>query len=81
MVVESAWTYRHPPRISKMKLYRLEQAPPKIREIALEGADPADGRYRALTARGKTKTVVRTAIAPGLVGFSGRPPAKPRQSA
>ncbi|WP_352780378.1 transposase [Mesorhizobium sp. M0913] len=32
--VESAWTYRHPPKLGKMKLYRLEQAPPKVREIA-----------------------------------------------
>ena len=34
MLVESAWTYRHPPRVGKTKLYRLEQAPPKVREIA-----------------------------------------------
>jgi transposase len=34
MLVESAWTYRHPPRIGKMKLYRLEQTSPKVREIA-----------------------------------------------
>lgn len=34
MLVESAWTYRYPPKIGKTKLYRLEQAPPKVREIA-----------------------------------------------
>ncbi|ESW70566.1 hypothetical protein X773_28225 [Mesorhizobium sp. LSJC285A00] len=34
MLVESAWAYRHPPKIGKPKLYRLEQAPLKVREIA-----------------------------------------------
>jgi transposase len=34
MLVESAWTYRHPPKVGARKLYRLEQAPPKVREIA-----------------------------------------------
>lgn len=36
MLVESAWTYRHPPRVGKAKLYRLEQTTPKVREIARE---------------------------------------------
>ncbi len=34
MLVESAWTYRHPPKIGKAKLYHLEAVPPKVREIA-----------------------------------------------
>jgi transposase len=34
MLVESAWTYRHPPRVGAKKLYRLERASPKVREIA-----------------------------------------------
>ena len=34
MLVESAWTYRHPPRIGKAKLYKLEHVSPKIRDIA-----------------------------------------------
>ena len=34
MLVESAWTYRHPPGIGKAKLYRLEVVPPNVREIA-----------------------------------------------
>jgi transposase len=69
MIVESAWTYRFPPRIGKTKLYRLEHAPPKVREIAWKAQTRLTARYRALTARGKKTTVVCTAIARELVGF------------
>lgn len=69
MLVESAWTYRHPPRIGKVKLYRLEQTSPKVREIAWKAQTRLTARYRALSARGKKTTVVCTAIARELVGF------------
>lgn len=69
MLVESAWTYRHPPRIGKAKLYRLEQAPPKVREIAWKAQARLTARFRKLVARGKRTTVVCTAIARELVGF------------
>lgn len=69
MLVESAWTYRHPPRIGKAKLYKLEQAPPKVREIAWKAQTRLTARYRALSGRGKKTTVVCTAIARELVGF------------
>ena len=52
-----------------MKLYRLEQAPPKVREIAWKAQTRLTSRYRALIARGKKTTVVCTAIARELVGF------------
>lgn len=45
MLVESAWIYRHPPKIGKTKLYRLEQASPALREIAWR----AQRRLRAAT--------------------------------
>ena len=69
MLVESAWTYRHPPRIGRAKLYKLEQAPPKVREIAWKAQARLTARYRALCARGKKTTVVCTAIARELAGF------------
>lgn len=69
MLVESAWTYRHPPKIGKTKLYRLEQAPPVVREIAWKAQSRLTARYRKLVARGKRTTVVCTAIARELVGF------------
>lgn len=69
MLVESAWTYRHPPKIGAAKLYRLEQAPPKVREIAWKAQSRLTARYRTMSARGKRTTVVCTAIARELVGF------------
>lgn len=65
----SAWTYRHPPRVGKVKLYRLEQTSPEVREIAWKAQTWLTARYRALSARGKKTTVVCTAIARALVGF------------
>jgi transposase len=69
MLVESAWTYRHPPKVGARKLYRLEQAPPKVREIAWKAQSRLTARYRMLTGRGKRTTVVCTAIARELTGF------------
>lgn len=69
MLVESAWTYRHPPRVGRVKLYKLEQAPPKVREIAWKAQARLTSRYRALCARGKRPTVICTAIARELAGF------------
>ncbi|MFO1114426.1 MAG: IS110 family transposase [Beijerinckiaceae bacterium] len=69
MLVESAWTYRHPPKIGRAKLYRLQQAPPIVREIAWKAQVRLTKRYRVLSAGGKKSTVVCTAIARELVGF------------
>jgi transposase len=69
MLVESAWTYRHPPRVGAKKLYRLEQASPKVRDIAWKAQTRLTTRYRMLSGRGKKTTVVCTAIARELVGF------------
>lgn len=69
MLVESAWTYRHPPKVGAKKLYRLEEAPPKVREIAWKAQSRLTARYRMLAARGKRTTVVCTAIARELAGF------------
>ena len=69
MLVESAWTYRHPPRIGKTKLSVGFGGPPRVREIAWKAQTRATARYRALSARGKRTTVVCTAIARELVGF------------
>jgi transposase len=69
MLVESAWTYRHPPKIGKEKLYRLEAASPRVREVAWKAQSRLTARYRALSGRGKKATVVCTAIARELVGF------------
>ncbi len=69
MLIESAWTYRHPPKVGAKKLYRLEQAPPKVREIAWKAQSRLTARYRMLSGRGKRTTVVCTAIARELAAF------------
>ncbi len=69
MLVESAWTHRHPPRIGKVKLYRLEAVSPKVREIAWKAQTRLTARYRSLSGRGKKTTVICAAIARELVGF------------
>jgi transposase len=69
MLVESAWIYRHPPKVGKAKLYKLEQTSPKVREIAWKAQARLTARYRALSVKGKKTTIVCTAIARELVGF------------
>jgi transposase len=69
LLVESAWTYRHPPRIGAKKLAQMQHVPPKVREIAWKAQSRLSARYRALAARGKRLTVVCTAIARELAGF------------
>src|SRR4051794_25543944 len=69
LLVESAWTYRHPPRVGKAKLPKLERVSPRVREIAWKAQSRLTARYRALTARGKKTTVTCTAIARELAAF------------
>jgi transposase len=69
MLVESAWTYRHAPRLGAHKLYILEKVPPEVREIAWKAQTRLTARYRRLAARGKRTTVVCAAVARELVGF------------
>jgi hypothetical protein len=51
------------------KLYRLEEAPPRVREIAWKAQGRLTARYRLLAARGKRTMVVCTAIARERAGF------------
>jgi transposase len=69
ILVESAWTYRHPAKTGTKKLYKLEKVSPKVREIAWKAQARLTARYRALSAKGKKTTTVCTAIARELVGF------------
>lgn len=68
-LVESAWTYRYPPRIGKAKLYRLESVSPAIRDLAWKAQSRLCARYRMLTGRGKKATVAVTAVARELAAF------------
>jgi transposase len=69
MLVECAWSYQHPPRVSKEKQPKVEAAPPAVREIAWKAQCRLNKRYRALVRRGKLKSVAITAVARELAGF------------
>jgi transposase len=69
MLVECAWSYRHPPRVGKDKQEKVAAAPPAVREIAWKAQCRLSGRYRALVRRGKLKTVAVTAVAREFAGF------------
>lgn len=69
LLVESAWAYRHPPRVGKDKQAKVAAAPPAVREIAWKAQHRLYSRYRALTRNGKRKTVTITALARELAAF------------
>jgi len=70
ILVESAWSYRYPPRISRDKLAKVAAAPEPVRAIAWKAQTRLSSRYRALIKRGKRSTIVATAIARELCGSS-----------
>jgi len=69
VLVESAWSYRYPPRVGRAKQLRVEAAPSAVRAIAWKAQIRLYARYRALLRRGKLKTVAITALARELAGF------------
>jgi transposase len=69
MLVECAWSYRHPPKVGPAKLAKLEAAPQAVREIAWKAQSRLTARYRALRRAGKRDVVVVTAVARELSGF------------
>jgi transposase len=69
VLIEGAWTYRMPARISRKLHDRNQGLSPAIREIAWKGQVRLCSRYRRLAAAGKAKVVVTTAIAREMVGF------------
>ncbi len=69
LLVESAWSYRHPPRVGKEKQAKVEAAPRSVREIAWKAQMRLCGRFRTLTRKGKRSTIVATAIARELSAF------------
>jgi len=68
-LVEAAWTYRHPARVTKIIRDRLEGLPEPIRAIAWKAQVRLSARYRKLTAAGKPAPKAIVAIARELVGF------------
>ena len=69
LLIEAAWCYRFPARVSRELRLRQEEQPRPIREIAWKAQTRLCGRYRKLARTGKPATVVTAAIARELVGF------------
>ena len=69
LLIEAAWNYRFPARISLLLQKRQEGQPAAIREIAWKAQLRLTQRYRRLTARGLQHNKVCVAIARELSGF------------
>src|SRR3989441_9826006 len=52
-LVEGAWAYRYPAKVSRHLQLRLEHVPPQARAIAWKAQVRLCKRYRLLSARGK----------------------------
>jgi transposase len=68
-LIEAAWSYRFPARLSRELLLRQESQPKPIRAIAWKAQLRLCARYRKLASSGKPANVVTTAIARELAGF------------
>jgi transposase len=69
LLVESAWSYRHPARVSIDIQRRHEGLPKPIIDRAWDAQLRLCRRYRKLVARGKTAHVAIIAVARELAGF------------
>jgi transposase len=69
ILVEAAWNYRYPARISRTLQIRQEHQPASIREIAWRAQLRLNHRYRRLKARGLQHNKICVALARELVGF------------
>jgi transposase len=68
-LVEGAWAYRHPAKVSEIIRKRLDKLPKPIQDISWKAQVRLCKRFRRLTARGKNPNVVVTAIARELAAF------------
>jgi transposase len=69
VLIEGAWTYRFPARMSRPIEERQEGLPKPVCEIAWKAQVRLCSRYRKLAAAGKLKAVVVTAIAREMAAF------------
>src|SRR5207302_10736078 len=69
VLVEAAWSYRHPARVSQALQARLEGLPKTVRDIAWKAQVRLCGRYRRLSAASKKLPVVIVAVAREMAAF------------
>lgn len=68
VLVEGAWAYRSPAKVSRHLQRRLEQQPKRMQDISWKAYVRLCKRYRRLVARGKHANVVNVAMARELAG-------------
>lgn len=68
-LIEAAWAYRHPAKVSEQIQQRNEGLPKTVQEIAWKAQVRLCTRYRRMVSRGKHPNVVVTAIARELLAF------------
>src|SRR3990170_4500250 len=69
-LVEGAWSYRYPAKVSRHLQLRLEKLPAEVQAISWKAQVRLCRRYRQLTARGKHVNQVVVAIARELAAFA-----------
>ncbi len=69
LLVEAAWSYRHPAKVGREIQQRHEGLPKSIVDRAWDVQIRLCQRYRKLVARGKSANIAVVAIARELVGF------------
>src|SRR5690242_18997673 len=70
VMVEGAWSYRFPARVTGELQARLEGVPEKVRAIAWKAQLRLCARYRRLVAAGKNANLVTAAIAREMAAFA-----------
>jgi transposase len=69
ILIESAWTYRYPARMSREILVRNQSVPQAVQAISWKAQMRLCGRYRRMQARGVHQNKTCVAVARELVGF------------
>src|SRR3989441_1683591 len=85
VLVEGAWAYRYPAKVSRHLQLRLEKVPKTIQDISWKAQVRLCKRYRRLVARGKQVNQGGVGIAPRMAGLvlglppqgGGGPPGRP----
>lgn len=69
VMVEAAWSFRTPARMTGYMLRKLEGQPEEVQRLAWKCQQRLCGRYRQMVRRGKNKKAVVVAVARELLGF------------
>lgn len=69
VLIETAWNYRHSPAIRRALRERLDGLSSTVQEISWQAQKRLHQKYKRLTAKGKQRGTVVTAIARELLGF------------